>query len=291
MSQITIISDGADGTAHYFARFLDEVGCNVHHYYWEAFTTSPAKSIEELLDDLCQGSGLYVREPPQFDFYDCALRDAIFANIPVAVSVIAPSRTTTNWSKPLHERSLASRLNHGYNPVRIPESVITTQISPSLPLNGMLIQKNISSIPGVPKRNLEGVTCSGVKNPLSGFIPALLQSELSGTEYRIHIVDDIALPFRLLRNDRQTAVDCPTPCPCEIASLPSSVLACCVHLTKSEGLRFSGVDVIETSSGDFWLLEVNPMPGYHAYESRLIKAGRPVSEALLYALLNSYSAA
>jgi hypothetical protein len=70
MSRIAIISDGSDGTAQYFSTFLTSAGCTVYRFYWEEFASSTAYSLHRLIERLNQVEGLYVREPPRFDYYD-----------------------------------------------------------------------------------------------------------------------------------------------------------------------------------------------------------------------------
>lgn len=291
MSLVTLISDENDGTTHYFANFLKQSGSRVRHYYWGMLGALPAKFICELVDGFTLTGGLFVREPAQFDLFDCALRDAIFACAPSTVSIISPSRTTSNWSKLLHEQALRAHEGSELNNVRILESLVAKRNARSSLPNVRYVRKNISSVPGLTKRVLNVADMSQTEVDSCATVPSLVQPELVGTEYRVHVVDDIALPFKLLREPGVTAVDSPIPCPCEVAELPTSILEHCIRLTSREGLRFSGIDLIECADENYWLLEVNPMPGYHAYESRLIDSSTPVSDTLRHALLSSHEGA
>lgn len=283
MKRVTILSDSSDGTAHHFAQYLKVNQCEHTHMYWDEFSDHPHRKIMELYDSLRLSGGVYIREPAAFDFYDLTLRDAVLELIPPCVSVIAPSRSSTNWSKPAHERTLRTFLERIGGTLFVPDSVVGTHIANDT--NISFIRKNISSMPGAARRagQLEPPSSDIAKQ--ATLLPQLYQRELRGREYRVHVLDERAIAFELLRPEHRTAVDFPHPCPCKIGELPSGVVNTCIRITKYEGLRFAGIDIICDQQGDYWLLEVNPMPGYHAYEIRLIDHSRPVSELLLASLL------
>lgn len=64
--------------------------------------------------------------------------------------------------------------------------------------------------------------------------------------------------------------------------LPQNVAQACVSITKSLGLRYSAIDLVEAPDGEFWFLEANPNGQWAWIEQR---TGAPISAALVQALL------
>ena len=61
-------------------------------------------------------------------------------------------------------------------------------------------------------------------------------------------------------------------------AIPAELASKCITVTRDLGLVFSGIDfVLSDKDGEYYCLEVNPMPGYHGYDLTLNGA---ISEAL-----------
>jgi len=100
--------------------------------------------------------------------------------------------------------------------------------------------------------------------------PVFFQERIWGSDVRIHVVGErchavkirsSAVDYRYDRsgNASEGAVD-----------VPSELAAKCVAVTRACGLEFSGIDFIQSDDdGEFYCLEVNPMPGYHGYDLTL----------------------
>ncbi len=122
--------------------------------------------------------------------------------------------------------------------------------------------------------------------PLLTVCPVFFQERIWGDDIRVHVVRDRCHGVCIrssevdYRYDRTgTATERPFPVPPELADR-------CVRVTASFGLAFSGIDLIQAQDdGDFYCLEVNPMPGYHGYDLTLNHA---ISDSL-GALLSSGS--
>ena len=63
--------------------------------------------------------------------------------------------------------------------------------------------------------------------------------------------------------------------------LPSHVKKDCLRVTAATGNLFSGIDFKVDEQGNYWMLEVNPMPGYDGYDRRL---GGCISQSLVHLL-------
>ena len=96
--------------------------------------------------------------------------------------------------------------------------------------------------------------------------PTLVQPDLGRGNIRVHCVNEHVFAQRIICDaldyryaDHKTW---------ETVCLPTSIQQACCEATQLAGLTVSGIDLIE-SQGDFYILEVNPSPGYTYFESHM----------------------
>lgn len=110
--------------------------------------------------------------------------------------------------------------------------------------------------------------------------PLQLQEFIPGENVRVHVIGDQLFATRISSQavDYRFAIRENRPIRMEKASVPDSVVEECIRLTEECGLLFSGIDLKETSAGDFYCFEINPSPGFSFFE-RI--TNQPISLALM----------
>jgi glutathione synthase/RimK-type ligase-like ATP-grasp enzyme len=108
--------------------------------------------------------------------------------------------------------------------------------------------------------------------------PVQVQPRIQGDNIRVHVIADGVFACSIATDtiDYRYGSE-PVMRP---TSLPPEVKKWCVHMTRVEGLRFSGIDLIRDRAGGYFCFEINPMPGYDYYERRAFADSRPISAAL-----------
>ena len=108
--------------------------------------------------------------------------------------------------------------------------------------------------------------------------PVQVQPRLEGENIRVHVIGGgvfscaittDAIDYRYGSEPTIRAIE-----------LPPKVKTWCAEKTLSEGLRFSGIDLIRDRDGRYSCFEINPMPGYDYYERRAFSGSRPISSTL-----------
>jgi hypothetical protein len=174
-----------------------------------------------------------------------------------------------NSSKPLHEALL---LRYGFS---VPESVTTcdpAEITAFLN-KGRTVSKTVCGV--------RADTTEVTDTDFAGFEPAAgpvhLQRLIEGDDARIHVVGNKVIAQRVdsPNIDYRTAGD--------ISRLTTFVPepAIAEHIVRASnamGMAFTGWDFKIDAAGQYWCLEVNPMPGYGCYDRRCDGA---ISTALL----------
>jgi glutathione synthase/RimK-type ligase-like ATP-grasp enzyme len=111
-------------------------------------------------------------------------------------------------------------------------------------------------------------------------LPTQFQALIVGTNIRVHVVGEKlfateilspAVDYRYAHRDGLEVEMRPV-------ELPSEVAARCVQLSQELHLPFCGIDLMRTSSGDYYCFEVNPSPAYSYFEQ---EAGQPISRAVV----------
>lgn len=147
--------------------------------------------------------------------------------------------------------------------------------------HGDVIYKSLSSVRSIVKRlDSKRVEALGdIRN-----CPTLFQQYVAGTDYRVHVIADLALAtmvgsdaddYRYDRSAERIAVE-----------LPEGVRSRCVALSRSLGLAFAGIDLRRSVRGTWVCFEVNPSPAYPYFE----QPGRAdIAEAVADLLANGRS--
>lgn len=187
-------------------------------------------------------------------------------------------RGAHNMSKPLHEAVLREM---GFD---VPESITScdvVEIRDFLGIESLAISKTVCGV----RADAAQVTAADFEGfePEQG--PVHLQRWIDGADARIHVVGDSVVAQRVRGAgavdyrrdggmDRMETFEPP-------AALRDILVAATAHLE----LDFAGWDFRIDTSGKYWCLEVNPMPGYQPYDSR---CGSAISR-LLFSYLGSHA--
>ena len=113
--------------------------------------------------------------------------------------------------------------------------------------------------------------------------PAIFQREISKrSDIRVIVVDDQIFSTRIeSQAHADTRVDwrrgARTDLVHETITLPDDVSLACTEITRSLGLRFAAIDLVEDKSGNFWFLEANPNGQWAWIEQR---TGAPISSTI-----------
>ncbi len=141
---------------------------------------------------------------------------------------------------------------------------------------GNIIYKSISGVRSIVRR----VDAAQLERlPLLRQAPAQFQAYIGGDNVRVHVVGAAVLATRV----RSTAVDYRYAVSeggtvgMEPTDLPAPIAAACRELARHLDLALVGIDLKETTAGDYYCFEVNPMPAFSYYE---LNAGQPISLAL-----------
>lgn len=186
-----------------------------------------------------------------------------------AVIINRPSGEITNHSKLWQAEQIRQS---GF---LVPPSLVTNdpqRIRRFHAEHGDLIFKSMSSVRSVVKRldlaALEAIDALG---------PVLFQQRIPGRNVRVHVIGDrtIACAVESEGIDYRYA-----PSQLEPVTLPSDIAARCVALTRRLHLLLSGIDLIVTDAGDWYCLEVNPNPGFTAFDLWNEEIARAVADLL-----------
>jgi glutathione synthase/RimK-type ligase-like ATP-grasp enzyme len=141
---------------------------------------------------------------------------------------------------------------------------------------GRVIYKPLSNAPA-EARLLTGDQMDRLN--LLGYCPTLFQAFIPGDDIRMHVVGDRWFATRI----RSSAVDYRYPrMPGEspkfcLTTVPPAIVTACLQITKGMDLLVAGIDLRETTDGEFYCFEVNPTPGFAFYEER---TGQTISHAI-----------
>ena len=100
--------------------------------------------------------------------------------------------------------------------------------------------------------------------------PTLFQHRIRGDNIRVHVVEQSVfsvkiesdlLDYRYYKNTSKPDM--------KVIELPTKVMNDCIEVTRHFGLTFSGIDLIKTSSNNYYFLEINPMPAYSWFEESM----------------------
>ena len=110
--------------------------------------------------------------------------------------------------------------------------------------------------------------------------PVVIQEFLGYLNIRVHVIDNkvFALAIESETSDYRYASNLKF----NFIGLPKNLIQECIDINQQLRLRFSGIDLMRRKN-DFYLLEVNPSPGYSVYEG--YSDGRHEMSAAIYEAL------
>lgn len=200
----------------------------------------------------------------------------------VALSVLAggltipvvnrPTAGRSNGSKPFQLRLLAQA------GLRVPDTIVTTCPTVAAEFaarHERVVYKSISGI-----RSIVGLLDPNDRGRLDlvSNSPVQFQRWIPGTDVRVHVVGARWFATTV----RSEAIDYRYPSSggeVELApaELPDELGQRLVTFTRSLGLLVAGADLRRTPSGEWFVFEVNPSPGFSFYEDA---TGQPIAAAI-----------
>lgn len=181
-----------------------------------------------------------------------------------------PLACSHNGSKPFHEVVLAGL---GF---RVPPSITSCDLAAlrDFVREGPTVSKSISGV-----RADSAVTTENILetfDPAGG--PIHLQRRITGDDVRIHVIGNDLVAQRVpggggvdYRRERRFGE-------LDVFDPPGPLRAAVVRASADLTLPLAGWDFKVDAEGEYWCLEVNPMPGYSAYDAH---CGGTISRALL----------
>ena len=103
---------------------------------------------------------------------------------------------------------------------------------------------------------------------LLAFCPSQFQQEVTGYNVRVHMVGIKAIALKITTSNIDYRYDAHENS-YEAVIPPLSIVEKCVTFCQQENLPFAGFDFIVDKEGQWFILEVNPMPGFEFYDRRL----------------------
>jgi len=258
------MSDEVNGTLHFTDRTInlgDVTGAYIRPYELRSLNAT---------------RGLSINDPKyhQISAFEEILH--VWVETSKAIVMNRLSAMASNGSKPLQAGIIRQ---FGFS---IPETLITTNPEEVLSFwdkHHVIIYKSISGHRSVVSKVTEEdrERLSTIKQ-----CPTQFQQHISGVDYRAHIIGDHIFACRIksaatdYRYDHSTEI--------QAVELPVDVADRAFRLTKGLGLELGGVDLRESTAGEWFCFEVNPSPGFTYYEDA---TGLPMAAAIASTLVGS----
>ncbi len=161
--------------------------------------------------------------------------------------------------------------------IRIPKSQVLAKTSLSKLQDVKYIFKSLGSIRSIVTEHEH----HSYQNTLT-YEPVLFQELILGENIRVHVIKNICFATLIKSEkidyrydyDKRVFLD---------YNLPKIIQEECLLIAKNMSLTFCGIDLIKYQ-GFYYILEVNPSPGYSFYEKNL--SHQDISKALMNALSN-----
>ena len=181
-----------------------------------------------------------------------------------------PSAGYSNYSKLLHSRRLK---DFGFN---VPDTFVTgseRRAKELLQPDENWVSKGASSL---RTRAVPFDFRLYVNLDLVNRCPTLFQKRIKGYDVRVHVVGDRILGLQIQASNLDYRYDTAENEYAEIL-VPQDIQDRCRAYCKQDGLLFAGIDFKVDEQGTWYVLEVNPMPGYNFFDKKM---GNKISEAL-----------
>jgi len=98
--------------------------------------------------------------------------------------------------------------------------------------------------------------------------PSLFQQRITGFDVRIHLVGCELLALKIQSKNIDYRYDT-TDNDYEEISIPPDIERQCINFCQKEELQFAGIDFKVNQNYDWFILEVNPMPGYNFFDRKM----------------------
>jgi glutathione synthase/RimK-type ligase-like ATP-grasp enzyme len=95
------------------------------------------------------------------------------------------------------------------------------------------------------------------------FCPTQFQQYIKGTDYRVHVLGDEVFASRIVSTGDDYRYSNHTQS--TAATIPEDIAVKCISLSHKLGVFFSGIDLRQTSHGQWFCFEANTCPGYTSF--------------------------
>jgi hypothetical protein len=184
------------------------------------------------------------------------------------------SAMASNGSKPYQAQLIAAA---GF---AVPETLVTNDpelVRGFVAEHGRVVYKSVSGTRSIVQEMTAG---DFARLEDIAWCPVQFQAYVPGVDVRVHVIGRRVFATRVTSTAtdyRYAGVDGGRAARLETVELPEAIADRCVELTRSLGLRFSGIDLRVTPGGTWVCFEVNPSPAYTYYEGH---TGQPIAAAL-----------
>jgi hypothetical protein len=208
--------------------------------------------------------------------FEVALTAWLDASDAVVINRSEPS--ATNASKP-YQMSVIRWAGFA-----VPDTLLSNDAEAArvfLAQNPDSIYKSISGVRSIVRK---------VGDAQRGFIddvqwcPTLFQRVVEGTNYRAHVLGDRVFAARIVSDQLDYRYGRSNITPVE---LPADVAERCRRLAAMLGLHFAGIDLMQSTQGEWFCFEVNPSPGYPYFEGG---GGPSIGAALAHFMIEADAA-
>lgn len=288
-NNIVVIGPSRDSTTIHFTKFLEkkEVGFQLiplESLFQNGKVNVSSETGEFLWEDkkivlntVNQKIFARIILPVSFEGKETTLKSVLAGFLQRAMGIIInrPFAGSSNYSK---AAQIINLKNAGLN---YPETLLTNDLNKARSFfqKRATIYKSPSSV-----RSIVSLVDSKSEARLKYLhsSPVLFQKLIDGRDVRIHVVANKCFAEEISSKTIDYRYDFSENMIYKPIKAPLEIEKACIDLTRQMGLLFSGIDFKVDESGNYWFLEVNPMPGYEAYDQRL---GYEISDALLDCLM------
>jgi glutathione synthase/RimK-type ligase-like ATP-grasp enzyme len=180
----------------------------------------------------------------------------------------------SNCSKP-YQSQLIARAGFA-----VPETLVTNEpdlVCEFLGRHGRVVYKSVSGSRSIVQE-LTSADLARLED--IRWCPVQFQAYVEGVDVRVHVIGEQVFATRVTSEAtdyRYAGVDGGEPARLAAIELDDEVAERCVELTRTLGLRFSGLDLRVPEEGNVVCFEVNPCPAYAYYEGH---TGQPIAAAV-----------